>query len=82
LKHGVWIESAYGTVVDMTCRKSNGTACQVGLCTTWLPRRGDDRHMHDCVNDKKNNFGFIHPYKLGKQGYKEWSAKHDWLQLP
>uniref|UniRef100_A0A6S8YTD0 Uncharacterized protein n=1 Tax=Chaetoceros debilis TaxID=122233 RepID=A0A6S8YTD0_9STRA len=79
LKHTVFIECAYNTVASMTKMKTNATSRSVDLCTTWIPRRGDDRHMRDCKNGK-NNYGFVHPWKLGKQSYSHWSETYDWLQ--
>ena len=79
LKHTVFLECAYNTVVGMTKMKTNATSRSVDLCTTWFPRRGDNRHMHDCKAGK-NNYGFIHPWKLGAQGYSHWSETYDWLQ--
>lgn len=78
LKHGIWIESAYSTVVDMVRRKTGGKSHTVNLCTHW-ERRGTESAMAECINSEKN-YGFIHPYKLSNAGFRKWSETYDLMQ--
>lgn len=79
LNHGIWIENAYSTIVDMVRRKTSGNSHAVNLCTDFTPTRGTEIAMANCLNSDKN-YGFIHPYKLNNAGFKKWSQTYNLMQ--
>ena len=79
-KHDVFLEVAFPKIIDMVFLGSNYTTDDVNLCTEWKRRiRGSDRFLYNCMRDQRN-FGFIHPYKIFKHGFAQWSKHYDWLQ--
>ena len=78
LKHKVFIECAYNTVVDMVRVKTGATSRSVDLCTSWFARRGLDKMINMCKGDD-HKYGLYHPYKMGQVGYKSWAEMHDLL---
>lgn len=80
VKHGVFLEIAFNKAVDMTRMKMNVTTRSMDLCTSWFARRGTPTMVYkDCYN-KVQQFGVIHPMKLSRIGFKDWSFYNDWLQ--
>lgn len=80
LKHGIWIECAFNTITDMVRRQTNVTVRSTRLCTDWEKKRGTGIAIAKCRNDGERNYGFIHPYKIGGNGYKGYSRTYDILQ--
>merc|ERR1712150_82080 len=81
LKHNIWIECAFSTVVNMVRQQTkNMTVRSVPLCTRFDENRGTDKGMSMC-RQMDRNFGFIHPYKIGINGYKKYSQTYDILQV-
>ena len=80
LKHGIWIECAFNTITDMVRRQTNVTVRSTHLCTEFGEDRGTGIAIAKCRNDGERNYGFIHPYKIGGNGYKGYSRTYDILQ--
>lgn len=82
LKHGIWIECAFNTVVDMIRSKTNVTVRSVDLCTGWEKSRGKSYSIYQCRTEQSTRkFGVIHPFKIGTNGYKTYSRNYDRVQV-
>ncbi len=79
LKHGVFIECAYGTVVDMVRRKTGADVRVTKLCTTFNQElRGTPESVQMCKNSGANE-AIIHPFKISK-GYDLYGNAMDMVQ--
>lgn len=79
LKHGIFIECAFNTVLNMVRMKTNAAVRSVPLCTEWdYDVRGTVSFISKCLNQSLvQPFGFLHPFKIGKHGYKTFSRYFD-----
>lgn len=77
-KYDIFLEVALSKIVDMIMQTTDAKSRNVPLCTSWLPKRGTDKIMHECKSYKKS-FGFLHPWKIHSHGYKHWGETYDWL---
>jgi hypothetical protein len=70
LKHNIYIECGFGTIVDQLRERANATVRIVPLCTSWNRRRGEVPMLSSCVHNPKN-YGIFHPFKMGSnvQGF-------------
>jgi hypothetical protein len=84
LKHKIWIECSVNTIVDMVQQRTNATLKYVKLCTNWKSNeRGTDQAIDRCLNQSHQggvHYGFVHPFKLGRHGYKKFNMIHEQLQ--
>ena len=78
-KHDVYMECAYGSIVDMMKRKSDVTVRDTNLCTTFRGYRGGDVMNSKCYFGDMS-FGISHPWKISVHGYHHWSGSYDWMQ--
>ena len=80
LKHRIWIECAFGTVVDMVRRQADASVSVVNLCTDWtIENRGTDKMIEKNGVGDKEPMGFIHPVKISN-GYKHFSEVYATMQ--
>ena len=77
-KYDVFLEVALSKIVDMIMQTTDAKSRNVRICTSWLPKRGRDKMINECKNYKKS-IGFIHPWKILRQGYKRWAETYDML---
>ncbi len=79
LKHSVFIECAYGTVIDMVRRKTEANIRVTKLCTSFDQSiRGTPQFVENCRSSQKD-LAIIHPFKLSK-GYGAYSEAVDSFQ--
>ena len=78
LKHRIWIECAFGTVVDMVRQQTDASVRLVNMCTDWTDKRGTDEIIGKCVENKAP-MAFIHPVKISN-GYKHFSEVYATMQ--
>ena len=75
-KHGVWIECAFGTIVDQLRLHHNASVKVIPLCTNWQGKRGKSRLVWKCVNEEGATFhAFYHPVKPGN--LTDWEVAFD-----
>ena len=82
LKHGIFIECAFNTITHMVRMKSNATVRSVGLCTEWHKgKRGSISFLSKCLDQSRMEpYGFLHPFKIRKNGYKTYNHYFDEAQ--
>ena len=80
LKHGIWIECASSTVIDMVRRRADASVRSIRLCTGWSDIRNTVNMIGSCATDKNLKYGFAHPFKLGAHGYKNFSLAYESMQ--
>ncbi len=79
LKHRVFIECAYGTVVDMVRRKTGAVVRLDKLCTDFNPlMRGTVEFLQNCQTSAEPE-AVIHPFKIS-QGYGLYGSALDSIQ--
>jgi hypothetical protein len=84
LKHGIFIECAFNTILNMVRMKTNLTVRSVDLCTDWNYNvtRGTVSFLSKCLNQSRvKAYGFLHPFKIGMHGYKTYSHYYDEVQV-
>ncbi len=76
LKHSVFIECAYGTVVDMVRHRTGANVRITKLCTTFdQSMRGTPEFVDNC-RTTQTNLAVTHPFKLSR-GYEMYSDAMD-----
>jgi hypothetical protein len=82
LKHGIFIECAFNTIMHMVKMKSNATVRSVGLCTEWdQSERGTISFLSKCLDKSSvEPSGFLHPFKIRLNGYKKYNHYYDEAQ--
>ncbi|KAL3939578.1 MAG: hypothetical protein SGBAC_005725 [Bacillariaceae sp.] len=78
LKHRVWIECAFGKIVDILQRQLQAPIRLVKLCTGFGSRRGKWNVLNNCLYD---NVAVFHPWKMGNRLDEFW-AHADEINFP
>jgi len=75
LDYDVFLECGFPTIVQMVQITTNATAATVNLCTNWTDR-GKEVMIQSCLEQKQQNYGILHPYKLSS-GLDGWGQLFD-----
>ena len=79
LKHGVFIECAYGTIIDMVRRKTGADVRITRVCTTFnRDLRGTLEFNQMCLDSPRIQ-GLVHPFKVS-QGYDLYCDAMEMIQ--
>ena len=79
-KYNVFLEVAVIKIIDMIFRGSNYTVHELPICqSTSEKTSGTYIFFRGCIDDQRS-YGFIHPFKLGKNTYVNWSTAYDMAQ--
>jgi len=78
LKHKIYIECAFGKIVDILQQQLQAPTRYVKLCTGFGARRGMWKAIHSC---KSENVAILHPFKI-RGRYDEFWEHADAINFP
>jgi len=74
--NNVFLECGFPMIVQLVQITTNATVATVELCTNWSRDRGKEKLIRSCLQQKQQQYGMFHPYKLSS-GLDTWGQLFD-----